>query len=292
MTTKPVQLSVFGVSSEKTETFNVYHDESGTDLAHDRFQLHGILIVPISKFQTSLQLLQNARNGHDGQIHFVKLRENEKSTIATKWLDLFFRELSNYCFYKCMIVDMHSPNFNKDKFATPHLIYNHTAMLAVYSSVAWSLQKYDKVTLSIFSEAMSRTSNDNFEEYLPQELAKRAGNSSKCPQVIIPSEKVVQVNGNPRKVEASLAEHCEFIQLTDILTGAVSQAINAKASQQTKIDLGKLVADWIGDTRMPPWLQDKKLHRRFSVSCYYGNNKFENVPLAILSKNQLPLEKF
>jgi hypothetical protein len=295
MTTKPVQLSVFGVSPEKTETFNVYHDESGTDLAHARFQLHGSLIVPVPKFQSALQLLQNARNGYDGQIHFVKLRDNTKSPmslIAVKWLDLFFNEISNYCFYKCMIIDMHSPNFNKAKFSTPHLLYNHSALLSVYGGVTWSLKKYDKVTLSIFSEAMSRASNDNFEEYLPEELEKRAGNNKKCPQVIISLERVTLVIGDPRKVEPHLTEHCEFIQLADILTGAVSQAINAKASQQIKIDLGNLVADWIGDTRMPPWLQENRLHRRFSVSCYDGNSKFYDVQLGILSQNQLRLEKF
>jgi len=260
MTTKPIQLSVFGVSPEKTETLNVYHDESGTDLAHARFQLHGSLIVPVSKFQSALQLLRSARNGYDGQIHFVKLRDNTKSPaaiVATKWLDLFFNEISNYSFYKCMIVDMHSPNFNKAKFSTPHLLYNHSAMLSVYSGITWSLKKYDTVTLFVYSEAMTRASNDNFEEYLPQELARRAGNNKKCPQVIIPREKVTLVTGDPRKVEPSLAEHCEFIQFTDILTGAVSQAINANASQQIKIDLGNLVANWIGDTRMPPWLQKK-----------------------------------
>ena len=295
MTTKPVQLSVFGVSPEKIGSFNVYHDESGTDLAHDRFQLHGTLIVPTSKFQSALQLLQNARNGYDGQIHFVKLRDNTNSPmslVAAKWLNLFFNEISNYCFYKCLIVDMHSPNFDKEKFSTPQLLYNHTALLSVYGGITWSLGKYDRVTLFIFSEKMTRASNDNFEVYLPQELARRAGNNNKCPQVIVPLEKVKLIIGNPRKVEPSLAEHCEYIQLVDILTGAVSQAINAKASQQIKIDLGNLIADWIGDTRLPPWLQENRLHRRFSVSCYDGNSKFYDVQLGILSKNQLSFENF
>lgn len=257
---KPVQLSVFGVSPEKTDSFNIYHDESGTDIAHERFQLHGALIVPVSKFQTALQLLQNARNGYDGQIHFVDLRDKArtpKAIIAAQWLNLFFTEISNYCFYKCLMVDMHAPNFNKAKFSTPHFLYNHTALLAIYGGISWSLKKYDKVTLSIFSEEMSRSSDDNFEDYIPQELAYRSGKSKKCPQTIIPLEKVKLVNGDPRKVIPSLAEHCEFIQLTDILTGAVSQAINAKASQQVKIDLGNLVADWIGDTRMPPLVARK-----------------------------------
>jgi hypothetical protein len=43
MTSEYVQSTMFGVPSVKEGSFNIYHDESGTDLAHDRYQLHGIL---------------------------------------------------------------------------------------------------------------------------------------------------------------------------------------------------------------------------------------------------------
>lgn len=293
MTTKPIQLSVFGVSPEKEEAFNVYHDESGTDLAHARFQLHGSLFVPVSRFESAHKLLNLARNNYDGQLHYVKLRDNTRSPmsiIASKWLNLFFNELSNYCFYKCMVIDMHSSHFKHARYPTPHFLYNHSTLLSVYGGITWSLRKYTKVILSIYSEAMTRASDDNFEDYLPDELARRAGANKKCPQIIVPSGKVTSVIGDPRKVQPELAAHCEFIQLTDILTGAVGQAVNAKASQQIKIDLGKLVADWIGDTRMTPWLQENRLHRRFSVSCYDGN-KFYDVRLGILTQNQMKLDK-
>ena len=292
------QLSVFDVPPERSETLNVYHDESGTDIAHERFQLHGTLMVPIAKFQTALQLLQKARNGYDGQIHFVDLRDkgrSPKAIVTAKWLNLFFTDISNYCFYKCMIVDMRSPAFDKSRFSRPSILYNNTALLSVYSGIVWSFKKYDQVTLSVFSEALTRSKDDNFETYLPRELVKRAQNSKTCPNISVPLMKVTLVNGDPHKVDFSLAEHCEFIQLTDAITGAVSQAINAKASQEIKIDLGELVAGWIGDTRMPPWLQKNQLHRRFSVSCYPdGKGEFYDVPLAISSqnKNQLKFDKF
>jgi hypothetical protein len=130
----------------------------------------------------------------------------------------------------------------------------------------------------------------DFIEYLQIELAKRTGNNKRCPQVIISHEKVILVNGNPRKVESGLLEHCEFIQLTDILTSGINQAINATASQHVKIDLGALVAEWIGDTRKPTWMQQKRLHRRFSVSCFYGEGKYYDVPLTIISQNQLTMD--
>lgn len=289
-------MSVFGVPAQQTSTFNIYHDESGTDVEHDRFQLHGALIVPTCRMEEALRLLKSVRNGYAGQIHFVDLRDktrNPKATIAAQWLKLFFTTISDYCFFKCMIVDMHSPQLIKTKPSTPHhFLYNRTALNAIYGGIVWCLSKYAIVNLSIFSEKLTRASNDNFEVYVPWELAKRAGNNKKCPRVVIPLETVTLVNGDPRQVEPELADHCEFIQLTDILTGAVGEAINARASQRIKIDSGKLAAQWIGDTRMPPWLQENRLHRRFSVSCYDGSSKFYNVQLAVLSQGQFKMEKF
>lgn len=291
-----MQLSAFDVPSEKSETLNIYHDESGTDIAHERFQLHGALMVPTGKLETALEILKSARQGYEGKVHFVDLRDRSsspKATVAAKWLKSFFTDISNYCFYKCMVVDMHSPAFDKKRFSKPHFIYNNTAMLAVFSGIAWSFKAYDKVTLSIFSEALTRSKDDNFETYLPSELVKRSSASKSCPNVIVPSMKVTLVNGDPRKVESDLARHCEFIQLTDLITGSISQALNANASQEIKIDLGELVASWIGDTRLPPWLQKNHLHRRFSVSCYPSNTgDFYDVGLAITAKNQLRFEGF
>jgi hypothetical protein len=291
-----MQLSAFDVPSEKSETLNIYHDESGTDIAHERFQLHGALMVPTRKFQAALEVLIMARQGYDGKIHFVDLRDKSsspKASVAAKWLNIFFTDVSSYCFYKCMVVDMNSPAFDKKRFSKPHLLYNNTALLAVFSGITWSFKAYDNVHLSIFSEALTRSKDDNFEIYLPNELIKRSHNSKNCPDVVVPSMKVTLVNGDPRKVETALACHCEFIQLTDLITGSIRQALNANASQEIKIDLGKLIASWIGDTRLPPWLQKNHLHRRFSVSCYPSSTgEFYDVRHAIMTKDQLRFEGF
>jgi hypothetical protein len=98
------------------------------------------------------------------------------------------------------------------------------------------------------------------------------------------------VAGDPSRAEPELKEHCEFIQLVDLILGGVAQALNANAQQRVKIDLSSMIAGWIEDTRRPPWLQDKDLHRRFSVSCYPdANGSFCDVPLAIVSRDQLSL---
>ncbi|MCJ7530073.1 MAG: hypothetical protein MUO64_03455 [Anaerolineales bacterium] len=293
--TKVRQITVFDVPESREGTFSIFHDESGIDAAHDRFQLHGALIVPQQKFQNTLEELIKVRHDYQGRVHFVSLRdntENPKAKIASDWLKLFIGELSNYCFYKCLIVDRNSPAFDETRFTKAYHLYNFTALLAIFSGIVWSLKQYDGISLSIFSEEASRAEEDNFVTYLPRELINKAEKKkSGFPKITVPDMKVILVNGDPRKVQPELAGQCELIQLTDVITSAVSQAINAKATQQVKIDLGKMVADWIKDTRLPPWLQAKKLHRRFSVSCFPDvNGNFYDVHLSISAKDQLKFD--
>ena len=162
----------------------------------------------------------------------------------------------------------------------------------MFGGVAWSLRQYDEVRLTLFSEAVSRPDDDPFCAYLPAELARRARRRKPeaGPRLTLSGPAVTLVPGDPRKAGPELAEHCEFIQLTDVITGAVGQALNAQASQQVKLDLGQLAAGWIEDSRLPPWLQHLGLHRRFSVSCWpNAKGGFYDVKLAIEGKGQMRL---
>jgi hypothetical protein len=106
----------------------------------------------------------------------------------------------------------------------------------------------------------------------------------------VPAGEVTLVAGDPRRAVPELQGHCEFIQLTDVLTGALAQALNAPASQRVKLDLGQVAAGWIEDSRQPPWHQHKHLHRRFSVSCFpNAGGGFYDVPLGIKGRGQMRL---
>jgi hypothetical protein len=291
------QPALFGTLPEKFAAFNIYHDESGTDPEHSRFQFHGALFVPQSKWHSALSSLNSARDGYAGRVHFSQLRDKSSSfrpQVARKWLELFFENLSYDCSYKCMIADTASSAFEPWRFSRPHYLYNYSAMLAVFGGIVWSLGTYDKIALDLFSEDKSRTSDDNFTTYLPWQVTKRVSEKrlkdSKCPEILQPVSPVTLVCGDPKTVVSTMKEHCEFIQLVDLITGAVAQAVNAGALQKVKIDLGVLAASWIEDTRRPPWLQDKDLHRRFSVSCFPdAQGGFYDVPLAITNRDQLSL---
>ncbi len=289
------QLAVLDVPAGQAGQFCLYHDESGTDTSHNRFQLHGALLVETGRRSQALAALAQARRSYAGRIHFVDLRDNArnpKARIALEWIRLYFGDLSRYCYYKCMIADTQAPGFDPARFPKPFHLYNHTALLAVFGGIAWSLRRYDAVELSLFSERVSRPADDRFTTYLPGELIRRARRRKPGagPRIAVPAGQVTLVAGDPRQAEPEMQGHCEFIQLTDVITGAVAQALNAQASQRVKLDLGRIAAGWIEDSRQPPWRQHKHLHRCFSVSCYPdARGGFYNVPLGITERGQLKL---
>jgi len=292
-----MQKSFFGVPSIREAKYLVYHDESGTDRRHDRFLLQGALFVPEERWQHALDLLAKARGGYPGRIHFVDLRDKTtslKGLAAWAWMDLFFASLSDFCPFKCMIADTASTLPHMTRFSKPHHLYNYTAMLAIRGGIVWSLKHLQRIHLSIYSEKASRTAEDNFVSYVPREVARRANlrraGSARAPEVVEPIANVCLVEGDPANADPSAAGHCEFIQLADLLTSAVSQAVNASSAQAIKIDLGRFIAGWIGDTRLPPWTQALDLHRRFSVSCFPdAKGAFYDLPLAIVQRGQMPL---
>jgi len=289
------QLSALDVSPGKAGAFCVYHDESGTDTTHDRFQLHGALLVDRAHWPQALEALAGARGGYDGRIHFVDLRDNARSPkakVAAEWVRLYFGDLSRYCAYKCMIADTQAPGFNAARFPKPFHLYNHTALLAIFGGIIWSLKPYDEVELALFSESITRPADDPFAVYLPRELARRSRRRKPGagPRIRVSAASVALVPGDPRQIAPELRGHCEFIQLTDLITGAVAQALNAQASQRVKLDLGAIAAGWIEDSRRPPWHQQHDLHRRFSVSCYPdAKGGFYDVPLGIAGRGQMRL---
>lgn len=294
----PEQLSIPGMAGRRLGHFAIYHDESGTDPTHDRFEFHGVLIVPIAARSSVLAKLARSRKGYGGRIHFVDLRDRgsaEKAGATARWLDLWFEDLSFDCPYKCLIVDRQSPAFRASSYPNHHDLYNHAAGMALTGAVAWSLGSYDQIDLALYSEERSLSHEDPFLTSVPRYLAlrvhrKRLQGRVKYPELDPPPGAITPVPGDPAKAQGELGLHCELVQLTDALTGAVAQAVRASAAATVKLDLGTMVSGWIEDTRQPPWLQASQLHRRFSVSCFPGKGGgFYDVDLRISSRDQPPL---
>lgn len=290
-----MQQSFFGVPSARNLAVSVFHDESGTDQAHDRYQLHGALFVPTSRIEETARILASHRGGFRERLHFARLKDHPsdpKPAVAASWLAAYFSELTDMCPYKCMIVDTASQGFDWSRYPRACDLYNLGAALAVFGGITWSFKAYDRLDLQVYSEQADRAADDPFAEQVPRDVARRSANKARfrgggTPLVNVPVHPVVSVPSDRAQLPPGLEPHWELIQLTDLLTSAVRQAVVTSSSLQVKLCFADLLADYITDTQFPPWLQRKDIYRRFSVSCFPdAGGGFHDVQLAITQINQ------
>lgn len=267
--------------SSRSITVSVYHDESGTN--QSPLLLHGTLFVPDSHRKAAVEALSEARDGFVGEIHFQKLRDShmQRARVAQAWLRLYALQLSEHLFFKCLVVDKNSAYYHSMKAQHQSYPYNHSAMLTVWGGVALFYRQYDYLQFSIYSDKRDVSGDDKFTEYVPREVSLRSRNKrssgGNCPNASTIRPHVVMIDSDPRKVEAVHRDHCEFIQLTDLITSAIAQAINADASNEIKKVAAQTVAEWVQDTNLPSWMQDMNLYQRFSAQRLddEGFNAFE-----------------
>ncbi|RMH16629.1 MAG: hypothetical protein D6698_09435 [Gammaproteobacteria bacterium] len=293
---------MFGIEANPEIAFEVYHDESGTYVpgAGDRWLLHGVLFVPVVERPQVFTALQGIRKdtGYFEEVHYLKLRQSTggpKAQCARGWLNLYVAQLSEFCYYHCLAVDTHSPTFEHNRFPKPHYAYNRFARMAIEGAIAWNLKRYHRVALIFYSDSKFRQEGDNFATYVPSQVMKsiqekRQQKPSAYPDLRLLHPEVIAVDSDPAKVAPDLREESELIQLVDLMTSNITQAVTGRSGQKAKIALAEVAARWIEDTRKPPWLQTEELHRRFSVSFFPNEQKrFYNPELAVTKRNQLPL---
>ena len=298
------QLTMFDVKPYKELDINLYHDESGTYVpgAGDQWLLHGIMLVSEGKQKQVFEALQKVRHqtNYHQEVHYVNLRghlKGPKTLCAKGWLNLYAMQLSGFCFYHCLAIDTHASSFDHSRFSKPHYAYNRFARMPIEGAIAWSLKGYHRINIKFYSDEKFRREGDNFGIYIPKETCasiagKRKKKPSSYPEIRLKYPEVIPVMSDPLKTPPDYKQECEMIQLVDLMTSNIAQAITNRSIQKAKIVLAEMVASWIEDTRRPPWLQTKELHRRFSISFFPDEKgQFYNKFLAIKNRNQLDLFK-
>lgn len=268
------QLACSFLGPEYRKKYFVYHDESGTD-HQKKFELHGALFIPASKINQVYQSLLLKRGDYDGQIHYSDLRDKSSSkskSVAQEWMKTYFQELVDSCPYKCFVIEFGSPHLRSQHKHDMNQLYNFGSEQAIYGGLCWFFANIKEIELSIYYEIISKPNDDNLQEYLLDLLANKSRKNFKCPVVYIPEMKFHTLSGNPKKVNQEERIHCEFLQLTDLLTGSINNALTASASQEVKNELSLDAARYIEDVKLVPWFQEHNLHRKFSVSIYPDKN--------------------
>ena len=288
------QLAFPGMSAKRVGKFNVYHDESQPT---KRWLFLGLLFVASDKEENVLQILEQARSdegNYRGEIHFSKLpskfegEHNQDARIARKWMKTYEASLCELCWFSTLAVDFQSPAFQRGRFAEQFHAYNRFTAMALKAAIAWHLDgNYDDVEITMYSDDKSRQTRpdkgfvDNFVSYIPEKVELDTFVAKHLQGKPYPNVKftgdVILVKSNEDTNTA------QFIQLTDLLLGAVQQAVVAGSQAETKVELGAMAHRWIEDTRKEPWHQELGMHRKFSLWGFPDaeGRPFSNIPLAI-----------
>ena len=288
------QLPLLGMSLERVGKFNVYHDESQPT---KRWLFLGLLFVALNKEGDVLQVLEQSRlkeENYRGEIHFSKLpgnfegEHNQDARIARDWMQAYKSSLCEFCWFSTLAVDFQSPAFQRKRFSKHFHAYNRFTAMALKAAIAWHLDSnYDDVEITMYSDEKSRQTRpdkgfvDNFGNYIPEKveldtLVAKHLQGKPYPNVRFTGD-VIPVESD-RDTRAS-----QFIQFTDLLLGAVQQAVVAGSRVETKVKLGGMAYQWIKDIRKEPWRQKLSMHRKLSLWGFPDARgyPFSSVPLAI-----------
>jgi len=275
-------LDLFG-QEHRPPVIAVYHDESGT-FGCDRWCLIGLLWVNCDAQDKVVWQLMEIREKHSywGEIHFHDLpgsfggEYGSDARVARDWLHLYIAELSNTIWFNALAVDTQHKVYTPARFAHGFHAYNRFSAMALYAGLKWHFPGAQRICLKIYSDEKARRPGgilgdgirtDNFEEYVCNRLKADVLRDSRAPEVVIEGPiRPVRIPQHRTKVDIKPEE--EIMQLCDLILGCVSSAICMRSKTRTKTWFAKAIAPMIRESREPPWKQDPRLYRRFSVSYF------------------------
>lgn len=270
---------------ERPIKVNVYHDESG-NYHCDQWVCTGLLWVKEAYRHELHEVLRQARKRHNywGEIHYCDLARSfngefgSKARVARDWLNLYINGFCDKVWFNVLAVNTRHKLYERNRFTKDFHAYNRFTAMTLYSGLIWHFKNCSKLQLQIFSDEKSRRPQgfvadgidyDNFEQYIVRRLEYDLKRDDRLLELVFSVPPLITLSHTNA---GSHPKDWELLQLSDLILGAVSGAIEKRSSRQTKRWLSDQISELILDTRRKPWEQAKGLHRRFSVS-YFPNNR-------------------
>ena len=221
------------------------------------------------------------REGCEGEIHFSELpahfqgRYGARARVARCWLRKYGADLYQHAFFSCLMVNRKSPRFEHRRFSQSYHAYNRFTAMAIKAGVSFQLAPlgFKCIELTIVSDAKDRKSRpdqgfeDNFERYIPYRveldnyLARQSVGGAAYPVISVTEVRTVNSSEN------------DFLQLTDLLLGALQAALSGRAGRETKRTLARMVYDWCVERA-----QGRRRHRgRNPRGRRRGSSRFQEV---------------
>jgi len=293
------QGNLFGQETPKQASYFVFHDES-EPVANKGWLLIGLLFVNQRMLKNVDDVLNHYRRqeNYTGEIHFCQLPKSfggefgAKARVAKRWMRAYQDGMYEDALFSCLAVNRASPKFEHKRFKEDYHAYNRFTAMAIKAGISYLLAPlgFDEIELTVISDGKNRKSRpdrnlvDNFEQYLPYRVeldnfVRQMKSNSPYPLVRI----------NP--VQTISSSESNFLQLTDLLLGAVQGALMGISKRPVKQELGWMVASWYQDLQNPPWKQRYKMQRKFNLWGFPNENgkPFNHFQMALSYAGQLAL---
>jgi len=271
----------------------LFHDVSGS-YGRDQWIVWGYLFCKRDSEELVSRILREAR-GAEGcwsPLHFADLPGSwggagkHKPRTAYRWINRTRMLLASDLWFHAFALDTRGSGFNGSHFPRKFHLNNRFCRMGLTSAIPWFFKGVERLSIEAFFHrqsfeggapgdgAMPGEDCDNLGEYIIRETTKDAMNRHKSKPTIWPA---VEFPGPVRFLSIDPADEdevhhskCELLQLTDVMLGAIRQAIDGTSRRKTKRELASIVGEWAADVRRKPWEQKYRLHRRFSVSYFPG----------------------
>lgn len=223
------------------ESVHVYVDESKPDPSYHQHRQSwlylGVLAIPTRRLRDAADLLEADRLavGYTGELHFSRISQSHKEDLANRWLDhVLYGE--NRMFYFA-VLGIHLNNlcssaFGDSRRSQVRRIYERFFRTAVGGALQGFFPQ-EVVIDGLFHDKGDMEHDELFDWHSAWRLGRD------YPGVSVRLDRLSFIDSDHRQAKTSERSHSHFIQLADLVLGAVRQCMDATSVKDPKVRLGK-----------------------------------------------------
>lgn len=268
------EAGLFGPLVPLAGEYTVFQDESGVT-GSDRWLILGFLFVPTHMVDSLVTIFDQTKTacGCQHEVHFAALPKRcgegygSRGRAALRWMREYKTTWHKRAGFTALAID--TRELDPKAFPTRFYMQNRFCVTAIKSGIAWHIgpDRLQELELKIVYDRhdipdRSKTGyDDNYATYVGPRLEQAIATARLSGNHGYPSLRVATVIAEDSANSLPL-------QLTDLLLGAVSQAVTHGSAQAVKSSLGLAATHWCMDVGQSPWLQQLGMYRQLNLLAF------------------------
>jgi hypothetical protein len=263
--------------AQRQLSINVFHDER--ILPEHGWLYHGMLFVPSILEEWLLTELINLRDGYDGFLHFVDLRnpaaqtpEGRKALVAKKWATFFLNDTkhsrqvvhhNNFC---ALVFGINLKKLNHDCFGerADENIFNRFFRSTLLSGIRlFYSSDFDVVNVQRVFHGTSQIASDNPLLWHPMWRIEQEADGS----IVFQHPQLTLLAADHRQ-EKTWPAQSHLIQFTDLFLGSFSQCLDCSSSARGCIEVARELQPVIERLTTNPLNKNSRYYRKYSASFF------------------------